>query len=802
MKKQQKQRCSHCGLTFHYKPIYFESQVFCCHGCETVYQLLKSVNLETYYDIAPTPGHIPTKQVSDYAELDTDAIKRKWVTFNEGSVEHASLSIPGIHCSACIWILEQLDRLVKGVHHSTVDFPNKTLHVAYDLKHTSLRAIATRLNEIGYPPLISLEPATKSLKANRKLWTQLGISGFAFGNSMFLSLPGYFEQQELWLERLQPLLDGLQLLMSIPVVVFAAQDYFKTAWKGLKMKILSLDVPIALGITVLFLSSCYTVLFKGEAGYFDSLAGLVFFLLIGKYIQGQTYKAFSFDRDYQSFFPMGVLQVQENGTQNMVPVGSVQKDDILHLKHAELIPTDAVLLSDTSLIDYSFVTGESKPVQKVKGDPVYAGGRIHGGTCRIRAFKKVAQSRLIQLWDQEAFRKDDKTHFKNLNSQLSRIFTPVILAIALLSGLFWGFKDISRVVEIMTAVLIVACPCALALSGPFVLGNMIRYFGRWGFYIKNTEIIEKLAVVDHIVFDKTGTLTESRPDGIHFEGEALTPRERMLIAAVAHTSSHPLSQALFQFLAPKNTRKETLPEPETQHDTGFGIRAYAGGKTIVFGSQALVKSAPELPLVPDSIVHLSIDEHYRGYFQIPQLLRPGLKPMLDAVNTYPLSLLSGDGADEQQRLQALLPKNTCYRFAQNPFQKIEYIKKIQTQNKHVLMVGDGLNDAGALKQSNVGLAVASTSHAFTPACDAILAADKLPHFHHILWAAKQSIFLIKISFGLSFLYNCIGLSIAVAGFLSPVVAAVLMPLSSISIVIFAYCSTALLHTKFRKKTAV
>lgn len=392
-------------------------------------------------------------------------------------------------------------------------------------------------------------------------------------------------------------------------------------------------------------------------------------------------------------------------------------------------------------------------------------------------------------------KKKGRATFDTLNSRISLYFTPLILTIAIIAGVFWWFIEPARIPKIITAILIVACPCALALSTPFVLGNMIRYFGRLGFYLKNTTVIEHLKQINHVVFDKTGTLTQTNKQKITFNGLPLSSAESKLLGSVFYTSHHPLSNILYQFLAPKKIDKNF----DFEQLVGRGVRATIKGKTITVGSAELMASVPFKPTTLDSIVHVEIEHTYRGYFIIPQLLRPRIQSLFLALEKLPITLLSGDNSSEINHLKRLLPKQTRFYFSQNPFQKIKHIIKLQSRKKKVLMVGDGLNDAGALKQSDIGLAVANQAHIFTPACDAIIRSERLPDLHHFLWAAKKSVFLIKLSFCVSFLYNCIGVSIAVAGLLSPLVAAILMPLSSISVVVFAYCSTAFVNYQLQKK---
>ncbi|MEK9517662.1 MAG: HAD-IC family P-type ATPase, partial [Flavobacteriaceae bacterium] len=561
-----------------------------------------------------------------------------------------------------------------------------------------------------------------------------------------------------------------------------------------KHRLLTLDVPIALGILVLFITSLYNTLLLDTLGYFDSLTGFVFFLLLGKYIQTITYTKFSFERDYTSFFPLAIQKKTSPNSYTYSLLEDIKKGDELYLKPMEIIPVDGYLLSNAVDINYSFVTGESDPVRVKKGESVYAGGRIEDQACALVAAQEVIQSRLIQLWNQDSFRKNDPQGLHQISNRISSYFTPAILLIALIVGTVWFFIDPLRVFETTTAVLIVACPCALALSAPFVLSNMLRYFGRHKMYFKNTSSIERLAEVNHLVFDKTGTLTDQESSQIKFIGPQLNTQEKGWIRSLAHYSNHPLSVQVDHFLKPTPHQKVL----RFQTELGQGISATVQGNKIRMGNPGWINQVPTLNGERNSWVAVDINSVYRGAFQIKQPLRSGLKKMFSKLDQYSLSMVSGDKKENKKAFQSLFDSNQLF-FEQDPFQKINYIKSLQKEGKKVAMIGDGLNDAGALKQSDFGLAVALNSHTFTPACDAIVSGVQIPKLHEMLWAAKKSLQLIKLSFLLSLMYNLVGLYFAITGQLSPIIAAILMPLSSISVVLFASATTAILNKKLEKK---
>ncbi|MEW7290010.1 heavy metal translocating P-type ATPase [Aquimarina sp. 2304DJ70-9] len=778
-----KSTCFHCGNDCGKTIINFDQKTFCCNGCKTVYDIFSSHDLSCYYDLQSAPGAIPEEIKGKYDYLDTTAIAEKLIEFDDGNTQIVTLYIPHIHCSSCIWILENLHKLLPAIRISQVNFPKKTVRITFNTEETSLKEIVTLLSAIGYEPYISLEDySTGKKEINRSLIYKLGIAGFAFGNVMFLSFPEYFEVSEYWLEQYKHVFRWLMFAFSLPVVCYAAQDYFISAYKGLRSKILNIDVPIALGILVLFLRSTTEIIFDWGTGFFDSLTGLVFFLLLGKFFQQKTYSFLSFERDYKSYFPIAVTKISDPKykKEEAIQVYDIKKGDRLLIRNEELIPVDAILIEGNAQIDYSFVTGESESVFKTSGDKLFAGGRQQYGAIEIEALKSVEQSYLTQLWSNDVFNKDKSTSFTNLTDTISKYFTIVILCIAILATSFWLLVDATKAINVFTAVLIIACPCALALARPFALGNILRIFGKNKFYLKNADVIEKLAQTDTIIFDKTGTITTNNKSKIEYQGLALTHEEESLLKNTLRSSNHPLSRALYDVLTEYNI--QTLDEYKEY--VGKGIEAKSAKNAIKIGSSSFAGNGKTLGAL-NTTVHITTNNEYKGQYIFYNQYRNGVKKVFDSLSKlYSLSILSGDNEGEKAYLEKILPKNTSFQFNQKPENKLEYIKSIQQKNQKVVMIGDGLNDAGALAQSDVGIAISENVNVFSPACDAILDATKFDAISAYLKASKNAIKIIKSSFALSFLYNLIGLYFAVTGQLSPIIAAILMPLSSISIVAY------------------
>ena len=787
--------CYHCGDSCKEDIIKIDDKSFCCNGCKTVYEIFSENDLTCYYNFQDNPGAIPTEIKGKYDFLDNTKIIEKLLDFNDNDNQIVTLYIPHIHCSSCIWVLENLQKLNNKIISSQVNFPKKTVRISYKSNTTSLKEIVLLLSAIGYEPYISLDDyETGKNKVDRSLIYKLGIAGFAFGNVMFLSFPEYFEVSEFWLEQYKTIFRWLMFIFSLPVVFYAANDYFISAYKGLRSKMLNIDVPIALGVSVLFIRSTIEIIFDLGTGFFDSLTGLVFFLLLGKFFQQKTYNFLSFERDYKSYFPIAVTRISSNQKEENIQIYDVNKGDRLLIRNQELIPVDGILINGNAQIDYSFVTGEAAPVSKKSGDKIFAGGKQLSGVLEIEVLASVSQSYLTQLWSNDVFAKDKSSSFKTLTDKISKNFTILVLLIAFISTTFWLYLDVSKALDVFTSVLIIACPCAIALAAPFTLGNLLRIFGKQKFYLKNAKVIEQLASIDTLIFDKTGTLTTNNESKISYEGLPLKQYEKRVLKSALRVSNHPLSRTLYQTFSDV----EVLQIDKYNEVIGRGIEVNYDNNSLKLGSSSFVKNQEQKSSF-DTSVHISFNENYFGKFTFKNSYRNGVKPLFNALESnYELAVVSGDNEGEKKYLKKILPKKTNFLFNQKPEDKLQVIKKFQQKNKNVAMIGDGLNDAGALAQSDVGIALSENINVFSPACDAILDATQFYKINQFLKTSKKSIQVIKYAFVLSLCYNIIGLYFAVTGQLMPVIAAILMPLSSISIVVFTTISTNILGKKLNK----
>ncbi|MBC7446662.1 MAG: heavy metal translocating P-type ATPase, partial [Hymenobacteraceae bacterium] len=708
--------CAHCGNVCPPQPFASQAKAshdkpFCCAGCRAVYELLAGRNLCQYYSLADgQPGRkVPTVELPGrFAYLDEPAVQTQLLAFRSPTLARLTLHLPQMHCASCIWLLEHLYRLNPHIVESRVNFPRKEISLAYRPQETSLRDVVALLAAIGYEPQLTLaELGARPPPTNRALLIKLGLAGFAFGNVMLLAFPDYLAPVGERAGGFGRFFGYLSLALALPVLLVSARGFFQSAWQGLRQRYINLDFPISLGLAALFTVSAIEVVRGHGVGYFDSFTGLVFFLLIGKWAQQRTTDALRFDRDFTSYFPVAVTRLTE-GEEGSISVKELKVGDRIRVRHQEVIPADAILLRGAGEIDYSFVTGESTPVLKVAGEIIYAGGRQLADAVELEVVREVSQGYLTQLWNNPAFQKAERTDnsgntgLETYANRVGRWFVGATLVLALGAVAYWyGYRhDAALAIRAFTAVLVIACPCALSLATPFALGTALGIFGRHKFYLKNAAVAETLARADTLVFDKTGTLTDVKQSQVRYEGAPLTPRQHQRLAALVGCSTHPLSLRLRQELGASDYDDFVADFTEKP---GQGLRATVAGMAVRVGGRAFVGtfagSQANLVLPPPppgefdggpAEVCVAFGGEVVGRFIFENVYRDGLPEVLAALQPrYHLAVLSGDHAGEEPRLRALFGPRAELRFRQSPLDKLTYIADIQRQGRTVVMIGDG-----------------------------------------------------------------------------------------------------------------
>jgi Cu+-exporting ATPase len=784
-----KPTCQHCGEDCIETSIRKNQDYFCCQGCQFVYELLHENGMNTFYSLNQKPAFsLINKQQIDYSFLDDLQLVNELLDFKETHKSSIHFILPQIHCSSCLWLLENLYKINAAVLYSRVDFIKKEVQIIFNNQDLSLRQLVELLDKIGYPPDLNFEGKhTKSTKKGNTLNKQLGLAGFVFGNVMLFSFPEYLGLQKEIYPNLFSTFNWLSLLLCIPLILYSAKDYFKSAFLSLQYFQLNINVPISIGITTLFLRSVYEFAFLNMPGYFDSLAGLIFFLLIGKWYQNKVYARFRFDRDFKSFFPISV-SLMNKGEEKRISLNQIKTNDIIRLRNQDIIPADGTLRSNHASLDYSFVTGESHQIKKIKGDKLFAGGKCVGEPISMKVSKKVNDSYLPKLWDKQIFKKQNKSKLNTISDKISTWFTITIISLSIIGFAYWFQKDINMAFNVFTSVLIIACPCAIALTIPFIFGNTSRLLNRVGIHLKNTEVLETLPKINTIIFDKTGTLTNINDKSLTYEGESLTQLEKSLIYSLTNASNHPISKKISSFYAGEDL-KEITNFKERQ---GLGIEADVDGIHIKIGSHKFIGKDFKIRKTSSAVTLLEINGKIKGAFKLETKLRAGISKLIKSLQKdYNLQLLSGDNDWEKTQFDHLFASEEMH-YNHQPEDKLNFIKTQQQKGQNIAMIGDGLNDAGALQQSNLGISIMDDQSNFCPASDIIIRADQINKINDLFRLGKNNLTIVYLAYGIAFCYNIIGLYFALQGALSPLVAAILMPLSSISIIIFAMVSSSLI----------
>lgn len=796
--------CYHCGEKCPPKFESFDAKSFCCSGCLSVYQLLNRHDLLQYYCITDNPGvRLDEASAEDkFKFLEIDSIVQQLIKFRNVSQTKVEFYLPQIHCSSCLWLLEHLDEIHEGILHTQVNFTSKRILIHFEHDKISIKEVAILLSSIGYEPLIDLyQPEQKRLtkKYNSKsAYLKIGVAAFCFSNIMLISFPEYLGLNPQIHPSLSSFFKWVCLLLSLPVVFYSAREFFENSYYSFRQKYVNIDVPIALAITVTFLRSVYEVVSGTGVGFFDSMTGIVFFMLLGRTLQNRTYTTLSFNKDVKSYFPLAVTRVLNGNERENVRVQDIEENDVLFIHTHEVIPTDCILSKGSAVIDYSFITGESMPESVDKGSIIYAGGKNVGSSIEVLVLKSFSDNSFNQLWNNNQFKENDFEK-ESVTTAISRYFSYVVILISLAAFVYWQFRDPSVSWNAATAVLIIACPCALLLTASFTQGYLLEILSRHGIFFKNADVIEKLTKITHVAFDKTGTLTNVSAQRVVEEFNELNREELEIVLSAMQQSSHPLSQTLVKFWARKiqiNYKRFDLKE-----NPGKGLEFELGNVHWKVGSKYFVTGKKENK--GKTQVYVGVDGQVKAIFTFNAALLEGVPQMLKAINKdVEMSLISGDNSASHHELSQFFSSEYSLKFDCAPEDKLEHIKQLQSKGHKVMMVGDGINDAAALRQSDVGVTLVKESFSFSPASDIIMEDSHVKELHNIIRLNKASMLMVWLGFGYSIIFNLIGIYYSVTGQLSPLIAAILMPSSSLGIILIAYVGMRIVSKSFLTKMGV
>jgi Cu2+-exporting ATPase len=799
--------CAHCGLPV--PPARIEegaARQFCCAGCRAVHAVIHEHGLERYYALRGSAGRAGKAARStgrSYAELDDPGFRARNCRSSADGLLSTELYLEGVHCSACVWLVERLPRLLLGVIEARLDLPRSQALIVWDPAAVTLSAVAARLDSLGYAPhpCRGLNAQAVRRREDRAMLARIGLAGACAANVMAIAFALYGGMLDGMEPQFAALFRWSSLLVALPAVIWGGGIFVKGAWTGLRAGTLGMDLPISLGLLAGFLQGGMNTLRGGGEVYFDSLTVLIFLLLVGRYLLRRQQRAALDATELVAALAPSRARLLEDGQAREVPLEALVSGALVEVLAGDLVPADGVIESGRSSLDVSLLSGESRPVAVNAGDQVHAGtlNLVARLTVRVESTGEDTRvGRLMRLVEEQARR---RAPIVQLADRMSGHFVAAVLGLAAATLALWLRLDPARAVDHAVAVLIVTCPCALGLATPLAVSAAIGRAARAGFLIKGADVLEKLSRPGRMWLDKTGTLTAGRATLVAWAGdEAVKP----LVAAAEAHSAHPLARALVAALRPSHEifSGESLGQSapgaavEIRETQGGGIEAIVDHRRVVVGSPDFVAArVAEMPLAVDSFtadgltpVVIAVDGRAVAAAAFGDPLREDTAPALARMRElgWRLGLLSGDHPEVVASVARRLgfDPSDC-RGGVAPEQKLELVAAGAAEGP-VVMLGDGVNDAAALAAAAVGIAVHGGAEAALAAADVFVTRPGVAPVVELLDGARRTMRVVRRNLAISLVYNVAGVSLAMAGLLDPLIAAVLMPLSSLTVIMSSY----------------
>ncbi|MBI2529083.1 MAG: heavy metal translocating P-type ATPase metal-binding domain-containing protein [Candidatus Rokubacteria bacterium] len=793
--------CAHCGLPV---PAALREadapRQFCCAGCREVHALLQEHRLGRYYELRAAaepraPAALAGGGDKSYAEMDDPGFRGRCCWAAPGGLEATELYLEGVHCSACVWLLERLPRLCPGLVEARLDLPRSRARLLWDPRSVSLSAIARRLHSIGYPPhpCRGRRAREAQQREDRMMLARIGLAGAAAGNVMAIAFAlygGMFHEME---PELAALFRWASLVVALPSVIWGGGVFFRGAWAALRLRILHMDVPISIGLLAGFLHGAWNTARGGGEVYFDSVTTLVFLLLVGRYLQQRQQRLAAESAELLASLAPSSARVIEGAATREVPLEALGAGALVEVRAGETVPADGVVERGRSRLDTSLLTGESRPSTVAPGDRVHAGTVNVSSRLEVRvecAGEETRVGRLMALVEEHARR---RAPIVQLADRLSGRFVLAVLVLAAATFALWMRLDPARAVDHAVALLIVTCPCALGLATPLAVSAAIGQAARAGILVRGADVLEKLTRPGLLWLDKTGTLTAGRTALVEWWGEEAA---RPLVAAVEAHSSHPVARALSEALG------DGKPGPgiDVKEMQGAGIEGWVGGRHVMVGAPEWVATrARDVPgemrerlgaargagLSP---VLVAVDSRVVAVAALGDPLRPDARLAVERVKArgWRVGVLSGDDAAVVAATAGQLGIGPgASRGRVSPEGKLGVVTEGLAEGT-VVMVGDGVNDAAALAAATVGVGVHGGAEAALAAADVYITRLGVGRVADLIDGAHRAMAVVRRNLLFSLLYNTVGVSLAMGGLLDPLVAAVLMPASSLTVILSSY----------------
>ena len=795
--------CFHCGLpvpdgTRFVADIDGASRAFCCLGCQSVCKIIYDSGLEGFYQRTPDGQLLapPPKPPEDLDVYDIDDVQQEYMA-GLGDTRDIHLLVEGIHCAACIWLIERSLGQIPGILEVRANLANRRLHVRWDNTRLKLSSILRQLGDIGYAAVpFDPESAEGSIrKQNRALLLRMAFAAFAMMNLLWISIALYSGADK---GEFRSLFHWVGFSLATPTLLYSGWPFLRGAWTGLRNLHLTMDLPIAIGATTTYLYSVYVMLSGSRVGevYYDTVVNFMFVILVGRFLEARSKRqAVASTQRLLDLQPRVAHVIRDNETQ-VVPIRSVKVGETVVIKAGEKIPVDGVIIDGNSALDEAMLSGESLPVKKSVGDRVAAGTLNIESAIKVEVqaiLRNTALGKIISLVEDA---QASKAPIQCVADRIVPWFVAVTLGLASLTFLWWLQTDFEVALMAATAVLIITCPCAFGLATPMAIAVASGQGARHGILVKNGTVLETLSNIRHFVFDKTGTLTEGKMQvrAVHVydfdESELLR-----LAAHVEQFSEHSIGRAIVADAEQRGIELKSDAVKDFSSRSGFGVGAMVDGRHVLLGTEAWLDDhrIQRQPVFQDetrkleqqgiTCVHVSVDGKEVGSIAVADRLRKDARQLIDTLRNagIKLTLLSGD---RQRVAEAIAEELGGMQVIAEvlPAQKDRIIRKLQQQGEQVAMVGDGINDAPALIRADVGIAVGSGTDVSMDSADIVLLSDELIKVSLASALSRRTLRTIHQNIAISILYNVIMVPLAMMAFITPLVAAVSMPISSLAVI--------------------